>query len=447
MHLLKTTQRLSCISLYWSVMLAMAISAAAPLCAQDGSITPDSPAVSHAGDAESRAAVIEQARARKALTLVPDVPNKWEVVLSRVKDEKILERITEGFGGFRAKLGGLAPGAGMAIGPEYYRDDLADGSFVARAAAQFSFGAAQKFDLQLTAPRLAHEKLEWDFQAVHHNYPHLDYYGPGADSRKTGRSNYRLEDTTIDTTLTLKPVRYVRLGASLGYLFANTGPGSRKEVISTDKQYPPAVTSGIDSQANALRYGVFAQVDYRDNPGGPRSGGSYTAQYNIYRDQELNRFDFSRLTIDLQQYFPMFNQRRVVALRARTNHSFVSGGQAVPFYLQNILGGNSDLRGYRPFRFYGDNSLLMNAEWRWEVFSGLDMAIFTDAGKVMERHRDFNFRHLESDVGFGLRFNARNNTFMRLDVAFSHEGYRVWLAFGDAFAPALQRTSSNSAIR
>lgn len=407
----------------------------------------EAPAVHDSAEAGSRMATIEEAREHKAASLVPDVPNKWEAVLSKVKDEKILERITEGFGGFRVKLGGLAPGAGMALGPEYYRDDLADGHFVARAAAQISFGGARKLDLQLTAPQLANGKLEWDFQAVRHNYPHLDYYGPGAGSRKNGRSNYRLEDTTVDTTLLLKPAERVRLGASTGYLFANTGPGTREGVISTDLQYPPALTSGIDSQANLFRYGVFAQVDYRDNPGGPRSGGSYTAQYNIYRDQELNRFDFSRLTVDLQQYFPFFNQRRVVALRARTNHSFVREGQAVPFYLQNILGGNSDLRGYRPFRFYGDNSLLMNAEWRWEVFSGLDMALFADAGKVMERHRDFNFRNLESAVGFGMRFNARNNTFMRLDVGFSHEGYQVWLAFGDALAPALQRTSSNAAIR
>lgn len=367
--------------------------------------------------------------------------------MSRVRDDKILERFTEGFAGVRLKFGGLAPGAGFALGPEYFRNDFADGDFTVRAAAQVAFSGAQKLDLELTAPHLADRKLEWRFQAVRHNYPHLNYYGSGPESEKTGRSNYRLEDTSLDTTLTLKPVRHVNLGGSVGYLFVNTGPGTEDDLISSEQQYSPAFAPGIDAQANAFRYGAFGQIDYRDNPGGPRSGGSYTAQYNIYKDRNLGRFDFSRLTVDLQQYFPFFNKRRVVALRARTNHSFVSDGQAVPFYLQSVLGGNNDLRGYRPFRFYGDNSLVMNAEWRWEVFSGMDMAIFADAGKVFQHHNQFDFRNLESTVGAGMRFNARNNTFIRLDVGFSHEGYQVWFAFGDAFAPALQRTSSNLVIQ
>lgn len=396
---------------------------------------------------ETRAEAIEAARDAKAAALEPDEPNKWERTFSRIKDEKILERITAGFAGFRLKFGGLAPGAGFALGPEYFRDDLAEGGFIVRAAAQMSFAAAQKLDLELSAPHLANDTVEWSFQAVRHNYPRLNYYGPGPDSEKTGRSIYRLEDTSIDTTVAVKPVKHVRLGASAGYLFLNVGPGSNDNFASADQQYSPAFTPGINHQANSFRYGFFGQIDYRDNPGGPRSGGSYTAQYNIYDDRELNRFDFSRLTVDLQQYFPFFNKRRVVALRARTNHSFVRDGQAVPFYLQNVLGGNSDLRGYRPFRFYGDNSFLMNAEWRWEVFSGMDMALFADAGKVFQHHNEFNLKNLESTVGIGMRFNARNNTFIRLDVGFSHEGYHVWFAFGDAFASALQRTSSAFAIQ
>ncbi len=417
------------------LVLGMAIVASIPNVAQQRA------------EPETREAVIQAERDSKAESLTPDKPNKGEALLSRVKDDKILERLTSGFGGFRVKFGGLAPGAGMALGPEYFRDDLADGGLQVRAAAQMSFHGAQKLDFELVAPRLAGEKLEWSFQTVHHNYPSLDYYGPGPDSEKTGRSEYRLEDTAIDTTLVLKPVRNLKLGGSVGYLFVNTGPGGRDGIISADRQYSPAMTQGIDAQANALRYGAFAQIDYRDNPGGPRSGGSYTAQYNVYRDQDLNRFDFSRLTVDLQQYFPFFNKRRVIALRARTNHSFVSGGQAVPFYLQSVLGGSSDLRGYRPFRFYGDNSFLMNAEWRWEVFSGMDMAVFADAGKVFQHHNQFDFHNLESAVGLGVRFNARNNTFIRLDAGFSHEGYQVWFSFGDAFAPALQRTSSSLVIQ
>jgi len=111
--------------------------------------------------------------------------------------------------------------------------------------------------------------------------------------------------------------------------------------------------------------------------------------------------------------------------------------------MQPSLGGAEDLRGYRPYRFRGDNLLAMNAEYRWEIFSGLDMAVFADAGKVYQRKSDFLLDDLESDAGFGFRFNARDKTFLRLDVGFSHEGFQVWVKFNNVFKKGPVHTSSS----
>ena len=91
----------------------------------------------------------------------------------------------------------------------------------------------------------------------------------------------------------------------------------------------------------------------------------------------------------------------------------------MPFYLQPTLGGSEDLRGFRPFRFYDNNAVILNGEYRWEVFSGLDMALFVDAGQVFPDWHQINYRHLKSDAGFGFRFNVRNDVFLRIDTAFS----------------------------
>jgi len=112
--------------------------------------------------------------------------------------------------------------------------------------------------------------------------------------------------------------------------------------------------------------------------------------------------------------------------------------------MQPRLGGSDDLRGFRPFRFYDDNLLIANVEYRWETFSGLDMALFADAGKVFSRHADWNFHNLEASAGFGLRFNVVNNVFLRLDVGFSHEGFQVWVKFNNIFGES--PTSSPNAI-
>ena len=140
-----------------------------------------------------------------------------------------------------------------------------------------------------------------------------------------------------------------------------------------------------------------------------------------------------RLELEAQQYIPFFNQRRVIALRARSELTYKNRNQTLPFYMQPTLGGSNDLRGFRPFRFYDDNLIVFNAEYRYEIFSGLDMAVFGDAGKVFHSKRDWNVQDLEGSYGIGMRFNARNNVFLRLDAGFSHEGFQVWLKFNNVF--------------
>ena len=102
----------------------------------------------------------------------------------------------------------------------------------------------------------------------------------------------------------------------------------------------------------------------------------------------------------------VFQQRRVIALRGRVEATSPRDGNRVPFYLQPTLGGSEDLRGFRPFRFYDNNAVILNGEYRWEVFSGLDMALFVDAGRVFHEWQQINYRNLETDAGFGFRFNV-----------------------------------------
>lgn len=382
--------------------------------------------------APSRTQQIEQERDKKAALLKPEVVTKEEGFLRNFKDKKYLERFAAGYNGLRASVGNMVVGSGFAFGPEYYREDLRGGELTFRASAQTSLRGYLKFDTQVTLPRLANSRVNLDLRATYRNYGAIDYYGLGPDSRKTGRSHYRLEDTTLETVLTFKPTRHVRLGPSLAYLATNVGPGTRsRQFISTEKQYN---IPGIDQQTDFIRTGAYAQYDYRDNPLGPKNGGNYVVNYSWFNDQKLNRYNFRRLDVDFQQFIGFFNRTRVIALRAKGSFTDTDRNEQIPFYLLPVLGGANDLRGYRNFRFSDRNMVLYNAEYRWEVFAGLDGAIFVDAGKVSPRRGlATNFNKLESSVGFGLRFNARNTTFMRIDTAFSHEGFQVWFQFNDIF--------------
>ena len=398
--------------------------------------------VSLLAQVSSRIEEIETARHEKAEHLQPEEASRTEQALHYFREHKVLERITAGVAGFRAKLGGLVTGGGFAVGPEYLRRDLADGNLIFRTAAQATLRDYQRYELQLTVPHFVNEKTFFDLCSVHHNYPGINYYGPGPDSKKSGRTDFRLEDTAIDGAIGVRPRPHLELGVSGGYLFVNVGPGTDSRFASAEQVFTPAQAPGIDRQSNFVRYGAFAMIDYRDRPGGPRHGGSYLAQFDRYVDQSLAIHSFERFQVDLQQYVPFFNERRVIALHGKTVLTNADGSNTVPFYLQPVLGGSDDLRGFRAFRFYDNNLMEINSEYRWEVFSGLDMALFVDAGKVFPRRSEWNFHRLETAGGVGWRFNVGNNVFLRIDLGLSREGPMVWLKFNNIFGERLVRSSS-----
>jgi len=391
---------------------------------------------------DSRAAVIAAQQDEKAAQAAPDEHGKVENAMLWYRDHDLLQKFSEGVGGFRPRIGGIAVGTGFGFGPEYRRSDLLGGKLGFRSSAQFSFQGDQKFDLQLTAPKISGGRYFTEFYAVHHNYPRLSYYGSGPDSEKSGRTDFRLEDTALDATFGMRPVKHLTLGATAGYLLNNVGPGTDSRYAPAEQVYSPEQAPGIDVQSNYLRTGGFAQYDWRDNPDGTRRGGNYFAQFSDYRDRSFGLSNFRRLDMEAQQFVSVLNHRRVFAVRAKTALTYADGAAPIPFYMQPSLGGGDDLRGYRPYRFRGDNLMVMNAEYRWEVFSGLDMAVFGDAGQVFKKKSDLALTKMETDIGFGLRFNQRNKTFLRMDVGFSHEGFQVWVKFSNIFKKGPVHTSS-----
>jgi hypothetical protein len=383
------------------------------------------------GKYSTRAEEIEAARKRKQEMLRPETTTKVESALVEFQDRRILDKIAYGWHGLRMRFGGLPTGSGFAIGPEYLNDEIADGQVVFRASAGGSLRGYWFAESALTAPRLAGNRAFAGGLVGYRNWPQMQYYGPGPDSSLGGRSDYRLEIGGAGFDGGVKPFRHVRLGGSGAFYKVNVGPGTRDQWANTEDIYTPQQAPGIREQTDFLTGSVFAEYDYRDNPVGPRSGGIYLARFHYVKDQDLGRHTHRKLHLEAQQYIPLFNRRRVIALRGRSELTYANPGQTVPFYLQPFVGGSDDLRGFRNFRFQDDNSLVFNAEYRYEVFSGLDMAIFGDAGKVFPRRSQLNFKDLEASYGFGFRFNARNAVFLRIDTGFSHEGWQVWFKFGN----------------
>jgi outer membrane protein assembly factor BamA len=387
--------------------------------------------------AQTRAEEIEASREKKAATLHPETVSRFENVMLQIKQQKVMERLSAGFNGLRGRFGTMATGSGFALGPEFFREDLAKGNLRVNASAVLSTRLWQKYEAGIEAPKLAGGRIALRAEGVRRDYRSLEFYGVGPDSEKGTRTDYRLKDTSVQGLGTVMPTRRLRFGGTLGGLWAYAAAGKRDELANTESLFDEASAPGLTGRGAWIRSSVFGQFDYRDDPAGPKSGGNYVSEYTWHNDQSLGAFSFRRWDIDVQQYIPFFNKTRRLALRGRMTMTESDAGQRTPFYLQPYIGGSDDLRGFRPYRFTDRNAVVYNAEYRWEIFSGLDGAVFFDAGKVMPHRGWLKMNDLETSAGFGMRFNARNRTFLRLDVGFSHEGAAIWLKFNDPFLPRL----------
>jgi outer membrane protein assembly factor BamA len=231
---------------------------------------------------------------------------------------------------------------------------------------------------------------------------------------------------------TYRPRAWLNLTAGLEYY--NPHIDAISEEDSLLRVFGPADAPGVLVQPDFFRYSATLDVNNRAPLGNPRRGGRYAVTYHRFDDTEIDLFSFNRVDIDLQHYVPIVRDRRVLALHARAVMTDADAGAEVPFYFQPTLGGPDDLRGFRHFRFRDRNTLLFQAEYRWEIFTAVDGALFYDIGKVAPRRQDFHLSDFERDFGIGFRFGTANGVFLRVEGAFgSSAGAHFIMRFGHVF--------------
>jgi hypothetical protein len=226
----------------------------------------------------TRAAQIETARELKAASVHPEEQLHAEHILQIVEDDRIIERVFGGIAGWRLKLGGMITRSGFAAGPEYFRR-FADDQVRLHASIRASTRRYYLMETGLDLPHLASDHAFADFYAAHFDYPSVEYYCPGPNSHKTGRSNYLLEETSFRARFGLEPIRHLQLGAESTYLLVHVGSGRDSEFASADTLYSDAAAPGRLHQSDYLQGGGFAVVDLRDRPLFPHRGEYYAAHF------------------------------------------------------------------------------------------------------------------------------------------------------------------------
>jgi len=401
-------------------------------------------------DAEIVAAIAQQsqsgstaedrraAREAKRDKLSPPQRSGTEAGLAWLEDGHWLQRIRGGWHGFLPTLGGFPSGSGQAFGVIWskagvgvrYPNEFTPNRVDLRGSGAFSLRGYVLGLFEVGVARIGNTPINANVHVGYQKNANESLYGFGMDSQVEDRVSFAQSVGALGTIVWWRAPSWFYIGGGVGFRDTDIGEGDDDFPVPPD--FNPDGIPGFVEQVEYLNYDAFVQVDWR-NEGNPYRGGLYAARFTDWNDREADVFSFREYDFEVQQYFPYLMNKRVIALRARTIITETDGGREVPFYLMPTLGGTRDLRGFNYARFRDRNMILLNAEYRAEIWMSMDLALFVDAGKVVADKRDINFRGLATNYGIGLRVKTALSTFLRADFAFGGEGFHTSITFDNVF--------------
>jgi hypothetical protein len=241
----------------------------------------------------------------------------------------------------------------------------------------------------------------------------------------------------------------VAVGGRLEEIWPRVDGGSHPSHASIETLFGEADAPGLSEQPRFGRYQAFLQVTNPPADGwGFDQGGAYRVSYDLYDDQELDRFDFHRVELEGRQTLAGFRPYHTITFRGWVSTAEPAAGRQVPFYLQRTIGGMSNLRSlhdaplggdatagtlraFTNHRFRDNHLMLLQSEYRLHVWGPIDATVFAEAGKAVSRRSELDFGDLKTDYGFSLSMVRAGNTLARGDFGFGGEGgMRLFLSFG-----------------
>ena len=385
---------------------------------------------------DSRTAALEAERAERAKSLRAYEPGKLEKWMLWFENADPIGKISPYNGfylqyGFRWKPvgGGLGVGGG-------WRHDLFNRNTRLVLGAGISTRNYQMLQADFSAPYLARNKVELGTSIVYRHNPQEDFWGLGVESRKEDRVSFGVDYTHVEGRAIVRPTPWLQAGTRIGRLDGTVGRGTDPRFPSIEERFTDAAAPGLAEQPAFAYTEFFGAVDYRDQADNTRDGGLYSLTWREYSDLDFDRYSFRAVDTLVRQFVPIFDKKRVFAFQARLQSAAVDegAGQQVPFYFKPTLGGSTSQRGFNDYRFRDDAVVYFNAEYRWEAFSGLDMALFSDWGTVAPNIGRLKLSQMKNAYGIGFRFNTAKTVLFRVDIGFGGgEGIRYFFKFSPAF--------------
>ena len=210
--------------------------------------------------------------------------------------------------------------------------------------------------------------------------------------------------------------------ASLAYQLQNV------DIYNVSSTAPPDIQLQQGTFTESKIYGSLV-FDRRDNPLLTRAGqritySPYIAGGFLGGDTQIYGWD-----VEGSQYFPLKWDTILLFNGEIASVDTWGNGAFVPIFERLYLGGANNLRGF-PFRevgpqqngepIGGQSMARLTVEWTFPIIEKARGALFYDSGFVNADPWKFDFSHLASDIGAGIRINLPIGP-MRLDYGYPIE--------------------------
>jgi outer membrane protein assembly factor BamA len=370
-------------------------------------------------------------RKEKAARLEPYQVPEGERRVHAIEEMQFPSNIfVKGFHGLHPAIGGMPPGSGL-VGGVGYTYGLEHEPVRVQANARISTRGFTQIDTRFEYPPRQNAPLLRLFaEARHQDYVQLRFFGLGNDARGD-RSTFGELTRSAGGGLIVETDRRLQMTAGFTRIRAETDAGTG--VRPLDTIYPLPMAPGFGTMTDYNVYGGRIRVDLTGQWTVPPKGVTVTVESWRYDDTSSDRFDFIRAVGEVTAQMPLGYHSRRIAVRLRTSHASPDAGGVVPFHLMEPIGGANTLRGFREYRFRDNRYLLLNAEYRWEVWTYTSFALFFDAGKVFAHSRDLDFNNMHTGYGVGLRMHTPGPTYFNIDLARSQEGFKLHVGGGPRF--------------
>jgi hypothetical protein len=394
------------------------------------------------GNAYGRAEQWAARRAEKRASLEPAEPSSGSPILGAVAMVAGRVRHVDRAGdGLSLVVGGKESGSGIQGGVQW-RD-------MALGRGELTRGGANRADLTLRAiasesgytgamAELAVLELgglpfNLALRGAHERRTRDAFFGIGPETVKDDETVFALRGSEAGLDAWWSGIEGLRVGAGLGVLGFDQRLSPQADDRSIEDAFTPAEAPGLGAEPTLARLVAFVEYDRRDSRDYPRDGSYWTLSLADHRELDGDRFGFRRLRAETHHYFPFVKPRRVIAIRALADLTDAHDGRLVPFWLQPSLGGGEDMRGLSTFRFRAPHKLLVQTEYRWEAWVGLDMALFFDAGQVFADRGELSLGNLQTSYGVGFRFKLQESMLLRFDIGYGSGGLKPDLSFNRIF--------------